>query len=304
MHFLVGLFGVFAVLLDLLVVTGFRSGYETPLMLYIGLAMGQLALLAFWCVSTCGIRTTRLLITLTAAALLSQPLGRVTGASWAEWFTLYCLFTASTGSLLLIASWCGVRPRILDTPSATITITKRGQRRFSQFSLGGLLSLMTLVAVGLGIYRHLTLPEVWGVAAASYGFWLVLIALATLWAITSRHALRPRLLLLVTLCLTAGWFMNQVEHQQSVWFFTNLVMLESLVICAGIAAVQVEARARESAMGEQPDAEPCARSMAVQLGVHLGDATQHESGIDESTVEAHLFIAPGTVRVENVPRFQ
>ena len=48
-HLLAGMFGVFVILLDLVVLTGFESGYDTPLMLFVGLALGQLALLACWC---------------------------------------------------------------------------------------------------------------------------------------------------------------------------------------------------------------------------------------------------------------
>ncbi len=240
MHFLASLFGILIVLLDGCVVTRFRASYDTPLMLYLGLVVGQLALLAFWCVMARGILTARLLATLVAIALLSQPLGRVTGGNWAEWFTLLCLFTACTGGVVRVTQWCGFRPQILDLPKPVCAAPPNPRR--AQFSLGGLLSITTFVALGLGLARHVTLPGYWAAAAASYGFWLVLIATATLWAVVSRQPFVTRLLLLAVLCLVAGWSINQTEHLQDVGFFTAIVMLETTVICAGIGAVQAAVR--------------------------------------------------------------
>ena len=108
-HFIAALFAITVGLLDLVVLTGFRSSYTTPLMLFAGLALGQLALLAFWCVLGGGMGLVRLLAALAAAAGLSHPMARVTGDSWPQWFTLFLLFTACTAGSIALARFLGVR---------------------------------------------------------------------------------------------------------------------------------------------------------------------------------------------------
>ena len=73
---------------------------------------------------------------------------------------------------------------------------------------------------------------------AAYGFWLVVIATTSFWALVSRRALLVRLFGLAALCLVSGWFMARAESQPGLWFFTNVAFIEAVMICMGIAIIQ------------------------------------------------------------------
>ena len=96
-HLLAGLFGVSMLLLDLVVASGFGHNYDNSLMLYAGLAFGQLALLALWLAyANRHVWMVRLLVILLVTVFLSQPLGEYTRATHAQWFTLLSLFVGAT----------------------------------------------------------------------------------------------------------------------------------------------------------------------------------------------------------------
>ena len=235
-HLLAGLLSLAAILLDLVVLTGFDRGHATPLMLFLGMAFGQLALLAFWCAA--GRRTwlPRLLVTLAAAALLSRPLGGVTAGRSSEWFLLFCLFAGCVAAATRVVLWRG-SDRRAESPAAVDRPRPTWQR--AQFSLRSILALMTVVGLALGLSRHVAFPVTHALPVAVYGFWLVLIALTGLWALLSHCAVSLRLFLLALLCIVAGLFMAGAEHYQNAWFFTMIAFIEAIVICFGIAVLQI-----------------------------------------------------------------
>ncbi len=235
-HLLAGLLSLAAILLDLVVLTGFESGYETPLMLFLGLAFGQLALLSFWCAWGHRCWLPRFMVTVAAAALLSRPLGQLTAGQSSEWFLLFCLF-----AICVAAATRGVLPQgtVGGDKLLAAAAHPRPVRHWSQFSLGSILSLMTVVGLALGLGRHVAFPAQHALAVAVYGFWLVMIALTGLWALLSRRAVPVRLLLLATLCIVAGLCMAGAERYQSVWFFTMIAFIEAIVICCAITVLQV-----------------------------------------------------------------
>lgn len=232
-HLLAGLLAALLALLSTITVTGFQSSYETPLMFYTGLVFGQLALLVFWCVMSRGYRVARVLATLAITACLSQPLGRVTGCSWSQWFTLLSLFAAITSGALLLARLPGIVPGRGNRVTSPAPSQRRRPR--TQFTLGGLLSLTTAVAVSLGLRGHIEFPHEERLAVASYGLWLIVIAIASFWS--SASSLRPgvRVLVLAVVCLAAGSLMAHTEHYQSTWFFTNIAVIEATIICVGVS---------------------------------------------------------------------
>ncbi len=240
-HLLAVLFGLAAALLDLAVVTGFRGSYHVPLMLLLGLACGQLALLAFWCAT--GYRTWlwRLMVAIAAAAIFSRLLGQRTAGTPAEWFLLLCLFVGCLALALRFALRNRPHSGVHDPGN-----THPGQSRrhpHLRFSLGGLLSLMTAVGLIFGLGRHFAVPANHAIEVAIYGFWLIVIALTGFWTLLSLRPLAWRFILLVAICLLAGPLMARAEHFADAWFFTMMACIEAIVICLGMTIVQAPATA-------------------------------------------------------------
>jgi len=75
-HLLAGLLTIAAVLFEVVVAKRLSTAPDTALMLFLGTACGQLALLSVWCVWGFSAWLIRLLAVLVSAALLSVPLRR------------------------------------------------------------------------------------------------------------------------------------------------------------------------------------------------------------------------------------
>ncbi len=236
-HLMSGLLVLAAILLDLVVLTGFDTGYEIPLMLFLGLALGQLALLAYWCAQGKRTWAPRLLAVVAAAMLLSRPLGRVTAGEASEWFWLLSLFVACVGSTTRVAIR---RAECRRVRAPERLATSQPVRRRTQFSLGSLLALMTVVGLGLGYGRHATFLPDHALSAAFCGFWLISVALTGLWAMQSHQAVIIRVSILAMLCIVAGLMMAHTERVAGVWFFTMIGLIEAGMICFGITITQTQ----------------------------------------------------------------
>jgi len=244
-HLLAGLVAALILLIDIAVVAGFRSSYDTPLMLYTGLVFGQLALLAFWCGRRGGNPMMRIVITLGVACCLGQPLGSVTGTGWAAWSTLLGLFVAITGSASFL-----IRRLEFDLGGQQRVpphLAPRPNRPRSQYTLGGILSLMTVVAVACGLWNRIEFPHGEARAVAGYGMSLTLTAMVAFWALISGHRILTRITVMTITCVAAGWLMAQTENYQDAWFFTNVAIIEAFVICAGFSVPQLGRIAPNSA---------------------------------------------------------
>ena len=232
-HLLACLLATFFAVLDLVALTGFRSSYDTPLMIFTGLAMGQLALLAIWCVLGTGSWPARMVVTLAGVAWLSYPLGKVTGHSGSEWFIVLCLIALGTGVAIWMGRLFGIGPGV-GRASGGAQVSQ-APKRFSQFSLGGLLSLMTVVALVLGLKEEMTFPFANSLAIGGYGVWFVAIAWVALWAYGSQQLMALRLAVIMLACLAAGFFMARTENFQGTWYFASVVAIEAIVISVGLA---------------------------------------------------------------------
>ena len=231
-HLLAGLLTIAAVLFDVVVAKRLSAAPDTALMLFLGTACGQLALLSVWCVWGFSAWLIRLLAVLVSAALLSVPLAAATSGQWSEWFLVLCLFAGLVGVPLIVARWSGLGAVVTNTDDRRAMPGRRLRR--CQYSLGGLLSLMTAVGIGCGLRHHVAFPWPHAWALASYGVCLMCVAVGSVWAMVSRRPVRVRIVVLTWLCLAAGLVMNRAELARDTWFFTLVAFGEAFVICFGL----------------------------------------------------------------------
>jgi hypothetical protein len=238
-HLLAGLLAALSVLLDLVVLSGFGSGYALPLTLLAGLAFGQTALLTCWCVAGRGLLGVRLLVTLVGTYGLSRALGTVTSGSDANWLTLLSVFAGGLAGSLLIGRAFGIH-LAWPTPHKSMSgvAARDGVERWKQFTLGSLLSLMTIVGMAIAIGRRWSLPQGQTLAVASCELWLILVSLTTLWMLASPGVWINRWLCLVAVCLLSSGCMAQTDPTFGMWFFTHIALIAAATICCGITLLQ------------------------------------------------------------------
>lgn len=231
-HLLAGLLTIAALLLDVALAQHLRAAPQGTLVLLLGAACGQLALLSVWCVWGGAAWLVRWLAVLAAASLLSVPLAAATPGLWTEWFGVLCLFALLVATSLAVARWSGldvVRASAEDRACAT------GQRLHScQYSLGGLLSLTTATGIACALRCWVAFPWSHAPALASYGMCLTCVAVGSVWAMTSPRAVAVRLAALTLVCLAAGAAMHRTELARDLGFFTLVVCSEAVVICFGL----------------------------------------------------------------------
>ncbi|MHB0957835.1 MAG: hypothetical protein ACYC0X_18985 [Pirellulaceae bacterium] len=231
-HLLAGLLVIAALLADRVVAAHLQTAPDMALLLLWGGACGQLALLGMWSVLATTAWLFRLLGVLAGAAYLAAPLSAATSGQWSEWFLVLCMFAGVVGLAVAGARWWGFAVRVtvagdeLQHPLARLGRT--------QYSLGGLLSLLTAVGLLCGLRDEVAFPWRHAVALASYGTCLTWVALSSVWAMASSRAVALRLIVLTLSCLGAGLVMSSTELVRNIWFFTMVAFLESAVICLGI----------------------------------------------------------------------
>jgi hypothetical protein len=231
-HLLAGLLVIAAVLADLVLASHLPTAPDTALLWLWGSACGQLALLGIWSAWGRTAWLIRLLGVLAAAAFLGAPLSAATNGRWSEWFLILCLFAALVALPLAGARWVGLTASVALSGGHREESIRRPRR--SQYSLGGLLSLMTAVGLLCGLREYVAFPWPHVLALASYGTCLALVAFVSVWAMESCRAVATRLLFLTVACVGAGLAMSATELVRNAWFFTLVACLESAVICLGI----------------------------------------------------------------------
>jgi hypothetical protein len=231
-HLLAGLSLSAACLLDVAVATALETYPDPALMVFLGLAFGQLALLGIWTVLGTVAWLLRVLTMVAAAALLSGPIAAVTAGGWSEWFTILCLFC---GAVVLLVSAFRCWGLAFSTRGSDEEDTPaRCRLACTQYSLGGILSVMTAIGLVLGLGRHVTFPWQHTLVLAGYGTCLLLVAVSSLWAVASSRSAPARLAILAGVCLIAGAVMDSLEPAQNIWFFTMVVFIEAIVVCWGV----------------------------------------------------------------------
>lgn len=234
-HLLAGLLTIAAVLVDLVLASRLKSHPDAAFMWLWGVACGQLALLAVWNVWGSAAWLCRLLGVLAAAAWIGWPLADATSGRWAEWYSLLCLFMVAVSGPLYVARARGWR---LCVPTAEGSSSPPSRAHWTQFSVGDLLSLMTLTGLVLGLRGVAAFPWRHLGEVVCYGMCLTGVASAAVWAMASRRTVAQRVGVLGSICLAAGWAMFGATGVRDPWYFTMVVLAEAMVICLGLTILQ------------------------------------------------------------------
>jgi hypothetical protein len=211
-------------LADAAVAAGTQTTYSAAFILLAGLCFGQLTLLAAWTIAGSGPWIARVLTSLTVASGLAQLLAPATAASWPSW-------TAA-----LVAYWL--------TASVTIwfiTTTARSSRQESrprplQYSLGSLISVITLMSVLLGMAHWISISGAQLASFAPIGIWMLVVGTVALQgALPSQHVWM--VVTLVT-AVAAGPLLSRTTGLYDAGFFTLLCLVEVGTIFIGMLAVK------------------------------------------------------------------
>jgi hypothetical protein len=234
---LAGLLAAAMLLADLVVIRRWPAAPDASLLLFGGLAAGQIALVAMWSLWGTAPWLLRLLAPAALAAWLSLPLAAATAGRWPEWFLVLTLF-AGLVALPLGCLFRGEKRSAGQRDTRRKPGTAAGGRL--QFSLGGLLSWMTLIAVACALRDKFAFPWAYGREVAVYGVCLAAVAVGALrtsawWTSESPGSMYARVAGLTLVCLVSGWFMHATTGVRNVSFYTLLALIEAIVICIGLS---------------------------------------------------------------------
>ncbi len=251
-YLLAGLFVLASILTDLVVAVqpdGPTLFFE---ILWLGLAFGQLALLALWCLEGHGPWLVRWLAALAGTGGIALVWSSPAGHPADQWLAALCLFMAM---VIVVAALLPGRIR------GAVSWSDRAwawtlSRPPLQWSLGGLLSLMTSIAVGLSLWRHVSFPWPYlanlvfcatafaGVAIASFSVMSCVGESPGRTAV--RLAIGPRIVALSATCLASGLLLGIADGSFSIWQFTQASFVEAIVICFGCVLLQADQPAFEA----------------------------------------------------------
>lgn len=243
---LAGLYVLASILIDLVVAVQLDSDTPFSEVLWIGLSFGQLALLALWCLRGPGPRPVRWLAALAGAGGIALVWSSVHGHPANQWLAALCLFmTIVAGSTTLLLGrmrWVMSRPD--RHPPRVIG------RKPLQWSVGGLLALMTSIAIGLSLWREVSFPWPYlanlvicftalaGVAIASFS--VISSAGRAPGRVASLRAVGTQIIVLSSVCLVSGLLLAVADDSFSVWQFTQASFVEAIVICFGGSLCQAD----------------------------------------------------------------
>ncbi len=188
-----------------------------------GMAFGQLALLAIWCVAGAGERLFRLLATLAIAGGLARVLAPATASTWAGWFAV------------LVAYWSTVSLTLWLVTNANLWSRHRRRPFRLQYSLGSILSLVTLLSVVLAMIHSGSVSGRQLASFAAVGLWLVTITLVTMRAIASA---RPGwMVTTMAAAVLAGVLLCRMTGLYDASYFSLLCLAHIATMSLGLLAV-------------------------------------------------------------------
>ena len=188
-----------------------------------GMAFGQLALLAIWCVAGAVERFFRLLATLAIAGGLARMLAPATASTWAGWF------------VVLVAYWTTVSLTLWLVTNANLWSRHRERPIRLQYSLGSMLSLVTLLSVILAMIHSGSISGPQLASFAAVGLWLVTITLVTMQAIASA---RPGWMVTTMAAATlAGVLLWRMTGLYDASYFSLVCLAHIATMSVGLPAV-------------------------------------------------------------------
>ena len=229
---LVGLFTTALLLTDVVVVEQLNSAVAVPSVIYLGLTFGQLALAAIWCVRGRSFWLLRWVATLMLACGLARGWTRVTYAGWDQWLAVLLLYT------VIVALGCKGAPLIAGAVRRFGALTGSCSAgsivpRWSRWSLGGMLSVMTCAGIVLGPGRWITFPWQQAGVIAGHLTALVTVAAISIWSISAPLRFRVRVGMISAASLLAGLLMSRVDSSFSAWHYALACLLAAALLCFG-----------------------------------------------------------------------
>ncbi len=223
-HLTAGLLCIAAICVDSVVWTRFQVEYTTPLMLWLGLMFGQLALLATWCARGRLWLPIRLATLAAAAWVASRLLSHVTAGSWTHWFTLQCLYATSLAGIVFCGDLLGWQ-RAAAAGAGGGTAGRSDNSHRWRYSVAGLMSLLTVTGMALGVGRTLSLPVAHMIAFLAGGAGLVLVGAVACWAaIPGRTPVARGWIMLIT-CLAVGYLLAHIDRHHTMTFFSGVAVV-------------------------------------------------------------------------------
>jgi hypothetical protein len=186
-------------------------------------------------------------VTLIAAITASQPLALATSLTWSQWSTINCSFAGLVAAAVLLLRrsrrhldlFNHVGSAIRGMRSASGCPRHENWRLSSRFTLSGLFSIITVTGIGVAIVQRLSVPHEHAGTVVGYVFGLLVVATSTFWALMSRSSEALRWLIMLTTCLTIGWCLSRLIPTHDVRFHSTVLLIEALVISAGINIVVI-----------------------------------------------------------------
>lgn len=248
---LIWLLALTVLLLDLLASAAMRVlplSIEMRFLLF-GFVLSQTAIAVAWTVFGGWHLLVRLPLALGVVGMLAFPLAQSTiEIKHAQWLGILGVNAAGLLFVLMAFWMAGVRVRAAQQEYG-------GARwllgnRIWQYSLGGLLVLMTSLSLVLALIRQMELPHQHRLLIVAHALAFSLIAVAALWAGLARGYIVARLTVVLVLCPAIGVGIALLENQTNSWMFVLTAVCQTLAICAvthvvKTAGYDLDWRARE-----------------------------------------------------------
>ncbi len=204
-----------------------------------GLALGQITVLAIRWPITSRSPLLPLLASLAVAGGLSWPLSHMAGGAIEEWFLMLLLLSIITGLVIPVGRVVReVRVAHTGSPSAG----RGGSRRSSdhvrclRWSLAGLFSTVTCIAVLLVIPRYTAFPWHHARGLVLYGISAVAVAVATHCSYSNGPS-AGRLVAWAVVWQMGAAVMRLAEYSQSHGYFAFVLLIEAMTIWIALAVL-------------------------------------------------------------------
>lgn len=201
---------------------GYPGWNTLTFLVYLGLALSQVGLLAVWVVMGRLQLLIRLGGLLAGIMLLAVPLVVYTGTSYSQWLGLLLLYAGAV-AVPFLGLW--VQGWQLCHHSRELAESRNRSGAPFRFTLAGMLALLTGIGIVLALAQVVELPRLDGVGMVTWlGF--VAILFVTFWGVWSRDPAPLRLVLLLATPLGVAVALATLQR---------MAMSELLTICTVLA---------------------------------------------------------------------
>ncbi len=234
-YFVSGLFVFACILMDAVVAVQLQDGTGLTIATYLGLTFGQLALVAIWCSETISAWRSRGLLALLFAAGLAHGWSDATYATWNQWLVVLICYVVVVGVVWRMAGFFfpeqSACSSVQSGNGAGSVALARSRRH--RWSLGGMLSVMTLIGLVLGPGRWFTLSYSQTRMVGGHLAVLSTVAATMVWALRSRRPLVQRVGTVSGISMGGGLIMAWFDPALGAWHYSFACLCEAAMISIG-----------------------------------------------------------------------